>query len=251
MARGWEGAVIKVLGGRDHVLTVTGRREIAPHFVRLSFEAPTLFSKVRPEPAAWLRFWIPDPDGGKREYQRAYTIAEADETAGTIEVDFVLHEPAGPASLWATKVEPGSQVAVVSLGSQPFKLADEVSGVMLVADAASVPAVNGILRTLPAGVDVELVLEQAHAEDEQIPLVGRPGLTVHRVPRQGTDSLVKAVSERIRPGWQFWAAGESGSLKAVRAVARGRAGATKENTYTQAYWIEGKAMGKRRDDNGS
>ncbi|MBU2662049.1 siderophore-interacting protein [Actinoplanes bogorensis] len=247
MGRGWEGAVIKVLGGRDHVLTMTGRREITPHFVRLSFAAPTLFSKVRPEPAAWLRFWIPDPDGGKREYQRAYTISEADEAAGTIEVDFVLHEPAGPASAWATTVEPGSQVAVVSLGSQPFELVDGVSGLLLVADAASIPAVNGILRTLKAGVDVELVLEQGHAEDDQIPLVARPGLTVHRVPREGADSLATAVSEKLRPGWQFWAAGESGSLKAVRALARGRAGASKDNTYTQAYWIEGKAMGKGRD----
>ncbi|XVV11648.1 siderophore-interacting protein [Actinoplanes sp. CA-131856] len=242
MARGWEGAVLKVLGGRDHVLTLTARRELTPHYLRLSFEAPTLLEKVRPEPAAWVRFWIPDPDGGKREYQRAYTIAGADEKAGTIDVDFLLHEPAGPASSWAATAEEGTKVAVVSLGSAPFRLATGTPGVLLIGDPSSVPAINGILRTLPPTTEVEVLLEDAAG----FPLAEHPRLTVHHCEREGTGSLATAVRPLVKPGHQVWAAGESGSLKAVRSVARAREGATKENTYTLAYWIEGRSMGTNR-----
>ncbi|MGH3542853.1 MAG: siderophore-interacting protein, partial [Mycobacterium sp.] len=38
-ARGFAGAVLKLLGAGDYRLTVTGRREISPHYVRLSFDA--------------------------------------------------------------------------------------------------------------------------------------------------------------------------------------------------------------------
>ncbi|WP_179855011.1 siderophore-interacting protein [Paractinoplanes atraurantiacus] len=242
MARGWEGAVLKVLGGRDHVLTLTGKRELGPHYLRLSFEAPTLLEKVRPEPAAWVRFWIPDPDGGKREYQRAYTIAGADEQAGTIDVDFLLHEPAGPASLWAGAAEAGAKVAVVSLGSAPFRLDPEAESVLLIGDPSSVPAINGILRALPPTVDVAVLLEDA----DGFPLAEHPRLTVHHCEREGSGSLAAAVRPLVEPGCQVWAAGESGSLKAVRSVARAREGASKENTYTLAYWIEGRSMGTNR-----
>ena len=47
-------------------------------------------------PTAWLRFWFPDPTGGKTEFQRAYTLVWADPDTGRFAIDVVLHEPAGP-----------------------------------------------------------------------------------------------------------------------------------------------------------
>ena len=37
-APGWQGAVLKLLRAGDYRLTVTGRREISPHYLRLSFD---------------------------------------------------------------------------------------------------------------------------------------------------------------------------------------------------------------------
>ena len=98
MARGFQGAMLRSFGARDHTATVIETIRIAPHFVRVRMASPTLFEDVDAEPAAWLRFWFPDPDGSNTEFQRAYTISEADVPTGRFAVDVVLHDPAGPAS---------------------------------------------------------------------------------------------------------------------------------------------------------
>jgi ATP-binding cassette subfamily B protein IrtA len=51
--------------------------------------------------------WFPDPDGSNTEFQRAYTITEADAATGHFAVDVVLHEPAGPASAGQEWWNPG------------------------------------------------------------------------------------------------------------------------------------------------
>jgi Siderophore-interacting FAD-binding domain len=125
MSRGLQGAILRGFGARDHTATVIETVYIAPHFVRVRMVSPTLFESVKAEPAAWLRFWFPDPDGSKTEFQRAYTISEADVPASRFAVDVVLHEPAGPASSWARAVEPGTTIAVMSLmGSSRFDVPD-------------------------------------------------------------------------------------------------------------------------------
>src|SRR6201998_3212133 len=140
MSRGLQGVILRGFGARDHTATVIGTVYIAPHFVRVRMVSPTLFKDVQAEPAAWLRFWFPDPDGSNTGFQRAYTISEADVPAGRFAVDIVLHDPAGPASLWARAVKPGATIAVMSLmGSSRFDVAYvQPSGQLLVGDSASV-----------------------------------------------------------------------------------------------------------------
>ena len=69
MARGFQGAVLRGFGARDHTATVLETVRIAPHFVRIRMESPTLFQDAAAEPAAWLRFWLPDPEGSSTEFQ--------------------------------------------------------------------------------------------------------------------------------------------------------------------------------------
>src|ERR1700727_3041826 len=111
MARGFQGAILRGFGARDHTATVLETVQIAPHFVRVRMESATLFEDAEAEPAAWLRFWFPDPDGSSTEFQRAYTISEADVPAGRFAVDVLLHDPACLASLWATAVERGAMIS--------------------------------------------------------------------------------------------------------------------------------------------
>ena len=153
MARGLQGVMLRGLGARDHKAMVVETVRLAPHFVRVRMESSTLFDDAKAEPAAWLRFWFPDPDGSNTEFQRAYTISEADVPAGRFAVDIVLHDPAGPASLWARTVEPGATIAVMSLmGSARFEVPDEQpAGYLLIGDSASIPAMNGIVGVVPGG----------------------------------------------------------------------------------------------------
>ncbi|MFT4216557.1 MAG: ATP-binding cassette domain-containing protein [Micropruina sp.] len=245
--RGFQGAVMRSFGARDHQATVTGTEFLTPKFLRVRMVSPTLFTDATASPTAWLRFWFPDPDGGEVEHQRAYTISEADEASGAFAIDVVLHHPAGPASAWALAARPGMTVAVTSLGSSRFELPDELpAGYLLIGDSASMPAIAGILVTIPAEVPIELYLEEHDPDDRLIPLPEHPRLRTHWVPRRGPGSLAAAIEARDWSNWYAWAAPESASLKQLRVRLRDEFGFPKSEVYQLAYWIEGRAMGNRR-----
>jgi ATP-binding cassette subfamily B protein IrtA len=250
MARGLQGVILRTFGARDHTATVIEPVRIAPHFVRVRMVSQTLFEDVKAEPAAWLRFWFPDPNGSNTEFQRAYTISEADVPAGRFAVDIVLHDPAGPASLWARTVEPGRTIAVMSLmGSYRFDVPDEQpAGYLLIGDSASIPGMNGIVAIAPDDVPIEMYLEQHDDKDTLIPLVKHPRLRVHWVARRDEKSLAEAIESRDWSDWYVWATPEAATLKHVRRRLRDEFGFLKSAIHAQAYWSAGRAMGIRRGD---
>jgi len=250
MARGFQGAVLRGFGARDHTATVLETVPIAPHFIRIRMQSPTLFEDAQAEPAAWLRFWFPDPDGSSTEFQRAYTISEADVPAGRFAVDVVLHEQAGPASSWARAVEPGATIAVMSLmGSSRFDTPLEPpAGYLLIGDSASIPGINGIIGVVPDDVPIEAYLEQHDDSDTLIPLAQHPRLRVHWVVRHDEKSLAAAIENRDWSDWYAWATPEATTLKHVRTRLRDDFGFPKSEVHAQAYWSAGRAMGTRRGD---
>jgi ATP-binding cassette subfamily B protein IrtA len=242
--------MLRGFGARDHTATVIETVQIAPHFVRIRMESPTLFEEAQAEPAAWLRFWFPDPEGSSTEFQRAYTISEADVPAGRFAVDVVLHDAAGPASLWARTVEPGATIAVMSLmGSSRFDTPDEQpAGYLLIGDSASIPGINGIIGVVPDDVPIETYLEQHDDNDALIPLARHPRLQVHWVNHRDEKSLAAAIENRDWSDWYAWAAPEATTLKHVRTRLRDEFGFPKSEIHAQAYWSAGRAMGIRRGD---
>ena len=250
MARGFQGAMLRGFGARDHTATVIETVRIAPHFIRIRMQSPTLFDDAQAEPAAWLRFWFPDPDGSNTEFQRAYTISEADVPAGNFAVDVVLHDPAGPASSWARTVEPGTTIAAMSLmGSSRFDAPDErPAGYLLIGDSASIPGMNGIVATVPDDLPIEMYLEQHDDNDMLIPVAQHPRLRVHWVARRDEKSLALAIESRDWSDWYAWATPEAVTLKHVRRRLRDEFGFSKSAIHAQAYWSAGRAMGTRRGD---
>ncbi|GAY14090.1 ABC transporter ATP-binding protein/permease [Mycobacterium sp. shizuoka-1] len=248
MGRGFQGALLRGFGGRDHTATVEQVAPVAPHCVRITFSAPTVFDDLSVEPTAWLRFWFPDPAGSTAEFQRAYTLVWADPEAGRFAVDVVLHEPAGPASAWAATAEPGMSVPVVALGSSRFEVPDELpAGFLLIGDSASIPAINSIVAALPRDVDVEVYLERHCEEDELIPLTDHPRRRVHWVTRIDDASLAAAIEDRDWSNWSAWAGTEAGTLKHLRKTLRDVFGFPKTDLHAQAYWTRGREMGSTRD----
>jgi ATP-binding cassette subfamily B protein IrtA len=244
--------MMRGFGARDHEVTVLGTEWLAPHFLRIRMVSPTVFTDAVAEPTSWLRFWFPDPDGTDTEFQRAYTISQADTEAGHFSIDVVLHEPAGPASAWARACKPGATIAAMSMGSKGFAVAedpaDRPAGYLLIGDAASTPAINGIISAVPQDIPIELYLEQHGDDDLLIPLSEHPRMTLHRVEREGAASLASAVASRDWSNWYCWAGPEAGALKHLRTRLRDEFGFPKQEIHAQAYWTEGRAMGTKRGD---
>ncbi len=249
MGRGFQGAMLRGFGGRDHLATVEQVEHIAPHCVRITMSSPTLFDDADAGPTTWLRFWFPDPAGGSAEFQRAYTIVWADPDCGRFAIDVVLHEPAGPACTWASTAAPGTTIPAVSLGSSPFVVPEELpAGFLLIGDSASIPAINSILAALPPEVDVEVYLERHCDQDELIPLAEHPRRRVHWVTRTDDTSLAAAIEDRDWSNWSVWAGPEAGALKHLRKRLKDTFGFPKTEVKAQAYWTQGREMGSTRDD---
>lgn len=249
MGRGFQGAVLRGLGARDHLATVVGTAQVAPHCVRITMSAPTLFDDLLHAPTEWLRFWFPDPTGNTTEHQRAYTIVSTDADAGEFAIDVVIHEPAGPACQWATAAQPGMTIPVVSFGSSRFEIPEDLpAGFLLIGDTASIPAINSILAALPADVDVEVYLERHDPNDELIPLRNHPRRQLHWVDRADETSLAAAIEIRDWSNWYAWAGPEAGSLKHLRKRLKEQFGFPKADVHAAAYWTFGRAMGSRRGD---
>lgn len=219
--RGFQGAVMRTMKLRDHTSTVIGAELIAPHFLRVRFTSETLFEDAELVPTAWVRAWFPDHTGKNVEHQRAYTFSEGNAQTGEFALDFVLHEPAGPASAWAQRCAPGDTLAVNTLGSSKFEVPEELpAGYLLVGDSASIPGLSGIIRALPDDVPIKLYLEQHSPDDHLIPLPTHPMMRTHWVPRTGTESLADALYARDWSNWFAWMVPESASLKQLRTRVR-------------------------------
>lgn len=110
MGKGFQGAVLRALGAKEHVVTVSGRDRLAEHFVRIHFRSGTLLGDGDLHPDSWIRLWFPNPDNPSTLNQRGYTLVDPDPQAGTFAIDFVLHHPMGPASYWASRCETGEEL---------------------------------------------------------------------------------------------------------------------------------------------
>ncbi len=111
-SRGLEGALVKLCRGGDYELTVSGRTELTPNYLRLHFGAERLLAEQRVHPTMWVRGWFPDEG---KAHQRGYTLVNADPEAGTVDIDFAMHD--GIATRWARAAQPGDVLDVTVLGS--------------------------------------------------------------------------------------------------------------------------------------
>ena len=109
-SRGFQGAVLKLLRAGDYQLTVTGRRELSPYYLRLSFNAGGLLTDRPLHPTMWIRMWFPD---GDKLHQRGYTLVDPNPEADTVDIEFALHD--GVASRWAQDARSGDDPARVFL----------------------------------------------------------------------------------------------------------------------------------------
>ncbi|WP_219508459.1 ABC transporter ATP-binding protein/permease [Nonomuraea ceibae] len=240
--------MMKTFGAVEHTLTVAAVDDVTPHYRRITFDAPTLFDGQPIEPASWVRLWVPDPRRPGREHQRGYTLLDPDPETRRVSIEFLIHEPAGPASAWAAQAGTGDTVQVTRWASGHFAPPDPApDGYLLVGDAASLPGINAILAALPDTAEVRVHLERHQEHDTLIPVTPHPRATVTWQPATGDPAaLADAIEERDWSNWYAWVTAESAATKHVRARLKDL-GFPRGDAKARAYWIRGQAMGTGRD----
>ncbi|CAM3060775.1 siderophore-interacting protein [Actinomyces slackii] len=243
MGRGFQGAVLKMLRAPEHELAIIKARE-APPYTELTVQCPSLLGPgTNLPPTSWVRMWIPE---GGREHQRAYTLTCLDREAATAQILVLHHDPAGPASRWALRAEPGSSVSVQLLGGTSYRTPADGDRMLLVGDLASAPAIAEAVEAAPPGCTVEVVM-LAHADD-WLPRASRPHRmslvdpeAAEAVVLEEVDGAIGATARGGAPDWT-WVALE---MRLNRAVRRHlvSSGLERRSIQHQAYWVRGRAMG--------
>lgn len=271
-------------------VVVAARRTLSPHFVRLTFTGDDLahfaewgtdqriklvlplpdgtiadiglLDEPTPHPSDWYTRWKALPEE-QRNVLRTYTPAGIRPDRREIDVDFYLHDPAGPASAWAATASPGDAAVITGpdrrMGWTGYGLhwiPGEATRFLLVADETAFPAARNILRAMPDGSSADVVLECADAADDTVtadatlPAAVRDRARFRIVPRGSAQptGAERAVAEWADdqgrsaagdPNFYAWIAGETGTTTRIRRFLTTEAGIPKEQVSFLGYWRVG------------
>jgi len=202
----------------------------------------------------WWQAWRELPDD-VRAVMRSYTLRALRREPDEIDIDFVLHTPAGPASAWAARAAAGDRVvllgpAIADNRAIRFRPPEDTDLVLLWGDETALPAVSAILESLPPRTRARVWLEVQDAGDIQdlateadaeiTWLVQGQGQGGERV--EGSPMALDALRDAQLPpaeGPYVWIAGESGCVKALRRHFVGERGIDRRRVTFVGYWRQG------------
>lgn len=218
-------------------LQVISSTSVTPHMLRVTLGGAEIDSFPGDQESAYIKLIFPAP-GSAKNLMRTYTVRH--QRADQFDVDFVLHEPAGPAAQWAKDARPGDSILIGGPG--PKKLADNSADWFLIAgDMTALPAISVNLEQLPANATGHAVIEVIDEQDIQ-PLRHPAGVELHWLinPHPGEDSqlLVNRVRELPwlpgRPS--IWAACEFSAMRALRQHFKEERQVERRDLYISSYW---------------
>ncbi|MBW8819468.1 MAG: siderophore-interacting protein [Streptomyces sp.] len=254
-------------------LQVVRTRRLGPSLVRVSFtgedlrhffsdgrdQSLSLFlpAEGRTEPGVpvelgdgWWQAWRELPDD-VRAVMRSYTLRSLRRDPDEIDIDFVLHEPAGPASRWAARAAAGDRVqllgpAVADNRAIRFRPPEDTDLVLLWGDETALPAVSAILEALPAGRRARVWLEVRDAGDIQDLATEADAeitwLVTEETGAQCSPMALGALRDAQLPDAErpyVWIAGESGCVKELRRHFVRERGIDRRRVTFVGYWRQG------------
>ena len=244
---------------RFRKLSVKTVQRVTPHLIRVTLTGDDLAGFQSPGFDDHVKLFFPDPATGKlslptmgpegpvwpegRPTMRDYTPRRHDAKAGTLEIDFALHE-AGPATQWAEQAKAGDILGVGGPRGS-FIVPTEFDWHLLIGDDTALPAISRRLAELPAGARA-VVLAEIDSEADEIAFDTQAELTLKWAHRRGTEPglshvLLDALKAIELPAGDFhaWVGCESAIAKALRAHLVGERGANPKWTRASGYWRRG------------
>ncbi|WP_394825359.1 siderophore-interacting protein [Pendulispora albinea] len=242
---------------------------VTPHMLRITIGGDALAGLVTYGNDQHIKLYFPRPGvelpepftaetflslpRERRPTLRTYTIREHRPAAREIDIDFVLHGDAGPASRWASQAKPGDSITFAGPRGA-YQPDPELDALWLVADETGIPAALAILERLPAGAHARAFLEVEDAREQQI-LVTAADVDVVWVHRRGvppgeSDRLLEAVRDSTLPEGHVaaWIACEGAVAKAIRRHFVEVRGLDRDRLKSVGYWDRGKSEDDAYDE---
>lgn len=241
---------------------------ISPSFIRVTFGGPALgrfasggrdqrFKLFLPQPGQHRPVVPTDPfdwyprwramDPAERAVMRSYTVREQRHDPEEVDVDFVLHGDTGPASRWAARALPGDPVVllgpvVADNRGVDFRPPPDTDWLLLAGDETALPAISGILDTLPAAARALVWLEVPDPADRQwLPTRAQAEITWTCRDRSpvGMHDAIRAAD--LPGGTPYaWIAGEAGGVRELRRLLLTEHGFDRHRVTFTGYWRRGR-----------
>ncbi|MDH2297069.1 siderophore-interacting protein [Cobetia sp. 29-18-1] len=223
-------------------LEVIRSTPVTEHMLRVTLGGENIGSIPEGQESAYIKLVFPRGEG-ERPMMRTYTIRH--QCATEIDVDFALHDHAGPASAWAVSAQPGDRITIGGPG--PKKLINmEADWFLLAGDMTALPAISVNLAELPADARGHAVIEVTSEADIQM-LEHPAGIELHWVINAQPDPSGQPLLDKIAslPSLEgqvsVWAACEFGSMRALRAHLKQVHEIPKSHFYVSSYWKIGQS----------
>jgi NADPH-dependent ferric siderophore reductase len=230
---------------RQRTITVTDIEQITPRMRRVHFHSPELHDFESLAPDDHIKLFVPDPTTGV-QVRRDYTPRTFSPQAGTLAIDFALHQ-AGPATAWALSAQPGHSLTIGGPRGSII-VADDFDWYLLIGDETALPAIGRRIETLRADVPVRTIALIANSTERQAfptrsawdPLwITRDGTT-------GTDAqrAIAAIAGAtpMPPGDGYvWIAAEADMARSVRDFILNTTTHPRAWMKASGYWMAGQA----------
>ncbi|WP_235926028.1 siderophore-interacting protein [Actinokineospora pegani] len=239
-------------------LRVTAVVRLSPHLVRVTFAGVGLTGtgtwpdqqlklcfpragQTEPRvPAAdpsevmrWYQAFMAIPSD-ERPWMRSYTVRA--HRGSEIDIDFVLHPDAGPATRWAAGAQVGDVLARYGPSRVYHQALPPGPDHLFAGDLAALPAIATLLDSLPAAATAQAFVEVPALDDAQD--LSRPVTWLPRddAPAAGSTLLLDAVSNaEVTAETVVWLAGEAGIVRSLRRHLVER-GVPKSRIQFTGYW---------------
>lgn len=193
---------------------------LTPHFVRVTltgdeladFSAVGLDQRIKvllpldghgfsdlPEGEDWFAAWRALPDATRNPI-RTYTVRSFRPDAHELDIDFVAHGDAGPASRWVSACRVGDELRIVgprvpeSPEDLPSGAAEFAPGsanrILLAGDETAAPAICAILEALDVSA-VGHVFIEVPTDADRLPVSAPAGVEVRWIARNGASHGVR------------------------------------------------------------
>lgn len=219
---------------------VVGVEELTPQMLRVTVAGRDLMDFVSAAPDDHVKIFV--EDGGEIA-RRDYTPRRYDNDAGTLVLDFALHE-AGPATRWALDARIGSVLEIG--GPRGSAVVKGVDRWLLIGDETALPAIGRRIEEAAPGTAITAIATVTGPEEEQR-FETDADLSMHWIHRPATEITNPfPIFERLdtlvlEPGTFAWIAAESSVARAVRTYLVDRRGHPLPWLKAAGYWSLGKA----------
>jgi len=218
------------------MLTVVNKNEISQNMLRITLQGEQL-KNISWQPGCYVKLKVPDATNYK---MRTYTVRSYDSNKQTLDIDFAIHQPAGPATSWALDVKVGDEIELKGPGT--LKIDSSVGDwYLFAADMSALPAAISVIETLPAdakGYAFFEVMDELDKQEFSAPKGIEVKWLIHPHPKEKSSQQLNAIKaiKFLEGTPNVFVAGELSTIREIKHFIKEKEEFKDAISYISSYW---------------